>query len=892
MKYAEVCVNSPIAQRRTFSYSIPEGLNIEVGQAVFVPFGSKLLQGIVMELNDVPAVENVLDIAGVIEARPILSPAHVSLANWLSRHYLSPLFDAVSLMLPPGFERKALTFLSASIPDDFDLFTLSDDRKLILELVVKYGRIGQTQLEKSFGKIKTRRLVSQLVGRGLLSRDYELESTRVKPKFETYLSLAIDADQAQKEIARSYERQTAKQAALLEFLSQQSQPVYIAEAKKACKCDTSVVNTLISKGILQSFEAESAKKGKRPKLFLSLALNAEEARQAVSRLRERMTSKQADLLSYLAEQKEPVSLATARRGTKCDKASIDDLVRKNLIRLQRLEVRRDPLAGRSVNLSFPLTLTNDQHQAFQSICESLRSGLQATPKVFLLHGVTGSGKTEVYLQSLAEAVKLGKRGIVLVPEIALTPQTIERFSSRFAGRVAVLHSQLSPGEQFDEWQRIRKGEVDVVIGPRSALFAPQPDLGLIILDEEHEWTYKQSDLSPRYHARDAAIKLAELTGATVVLGSATPDVESYYHAQRGDYHLLRLPGRVTPMENTPLPQVEVVDLRQELKSGNRSMFSRSLSRSIVQAVSGGGQVMLFLNRRGGATFIQCRDCGFVLACRRCDVALSYHLAEDILACHQCNYRMVVPQTCPKCRSQRIKFLGAGTQKLEQEVAGAFPRARRLRWDSDVTKGKNAHQEILDKFRSHEADILIGTQMITKGLDLPGVTLVGVVNADTALHLPDFRAGERTFQLLSQVAGRAGRGWLGGKVIIQTYSPEHYAVRASAGHDYAGFYAKEIDYRRQLNNPPFSRLASLVYTRTNDAACQREAERMKQVLVEEIEAKGIAGITIIGPAPAFIHRLRGRFRWQIVLRGLELSSFLASLPIPQGWIIDIDPVGLA
>ncbi|MFC1967013.1 primosomal protein N', partial [Chloroflexota bacterium] len=427
--------------------------------------------------------------------------------------------------------------------------------------------------------------------------------------------------------------------------------------------------------------------------------------------------------------------------------------------------------------------------------------------------------------------------------------------------------------------------------PRSAIFAPQPDLGLIVIDEEHEWTYKQHDKSPHYHARDAAIKLAELTGATVILGSATPDVETFYRAQRGDCHLLQLPERVTPSENSPLPQVKIVDLRDELKSGNRSMFSRSLNNAIAKAVAGKEQVILFLNRRGAATFVQCRNCGFVLGCRRCEVPLTYHLTEDILACHQCNYRIPVPQICPQCLSQRIKFLGVGTQKLEQEASHTFSQARLLRWDSDTTRQKHSHQEILTKFRTHQADILIGTQMITKGLDFPLVTLVGVVNADTALNLPDFRAGERTFQLLSQVAGRAGRGPLGGQVIIQTYSPEHYAIQAAAKHDYLLFYNKEIVYRRQLNNPPFSQLASLVYTHTNDALCQKEAERMKRLLTEEWDSKGIADLSIIGPAPAFIHRLRSRFRWQLILRGSELSDFLSPIPVPQGWTVDIDPVGL-
>jgi primosomal protein N' (replication factor Y) len=588
-----------------------------------------------------------------------------------------------------------------------------------------------------------------------------------------------------------------------------------------------------------------------------------------------------------------ISWAEARQRVNCDRAVADALVSKGLVSIEQVEVKREPISYQGIAPSYPLTLTQAQKSAFKAIKSSLLKGAKnnASPAVFLLHGVTGSGKAEVYLQALAEVIGLGKKGIVLVPEIALTPQTIERFASRFLHKVAVLHSKLSLGEQFDEWQRIRNGEFDVVIGSRSAIFAPQPDLGLIVIDEEQEWTYKQHDKSPRYHARDVAIKLAELTGAIVVLGSATPDVETFYHTQRGDYRLLRLPGRVTPYDGSPMPQVELVDLREELKAGNRNLFSRSLSQAMTRAVSNGEQVILFLNRRGAATFIQCRSCGFVLRCRRCEAPLTHHLAEDVLVCHQCNYRMPVPYICPRCLSRRIKFLGVGTQKLEQEAGYNFPQARLLRWDSDATRGKHSHDEILGKFRAHQADILIGTQMIAKGLDLPLVTLVGVISADTSLNLPDFRAGERTFQLLCQVAGRAGRGILGGQVIIQTYAPEHYAIQAAAEHDYASFYDKEIEYRRQLRNPPFTHLACLVYSHTNEVLCQREAERMKRLLTQEIDSQGIADIELIGPAPAYIHKLRGRFRWQLILRGSELSVFLSQIPIPQGWTVDIDPVGL-
>ncbi len=809
MGYAEVSVNSPVAQRRTFSYAIPSGLDIEVGLAVWVPFGDKLLQGIVLELTEYPAVEETREIVGVIEPRPVLSPSHVLLARWISTYYLSPLFDAVALMLPPGFERRAVTFISPTSHQP-EMSSLTQGQRQVVQQVWRQGKVGLRELEKALGKKKAQSIVSQLVGQGLVIRSYELEPVKVKPKKLPYLRLVVTASEARQEAARLCEqRRVGKQAGLLEFLSQASELVPLSEAKK----------------------------------------------------------------NYSV----PVIKAVINKGLAC---------------IEHIEVRREPISYQGIIPSHPLTLTTAQESAFKSIQSSLLQMADgyAPPPVFLLRGVTGSGKTEIYLQALAEAVRLGKRGIVLVPEIALTPQTIERFASRFKHKVAVLHSRLSLGEQFDEWQRIRNGEFDVVIGSRSALFAPQPDLGLIVIDEEHEWTYKQPD-SPRYHARDVAIKLAELTGAVVILGSATPDVETFYHAQRGDYRLLELSERVTPREGAALPQVEVVDLRDELKAGNRSLFSRSLLQVTAKAVASREQVILFFNRRGAATFIQCRSCGFALRCKRCEVALTYHSAGDILVCHQCNHRMSVPQVCPRCLSPRIKFLGVGIQRLEQEAGYVFPQARLLRWDSDVTRGKYSHQEILGKFRAHEADILIGTQMVAKGLDLPLVTLVGVVNADTGLNLPDFRAGERTFQLLSQVAGRAGRGSLGGQVIIQTYSPQHYAIQAASKHDYALFYEREIAYRRQLHNPPFTRLARLVYSHTNDALCQREAERLKHLLIEERDSKGIADLSVVGLAPAFIHRLRGRFRWQLILRGSELSAFLSQIPIPQGWTIDIDPVGL-
>ena len=486
---------------------------------------------------------------------------------------------------------------------------------------------------------------------------------------------------------------------------------------------------------------------------------------------------------------------------------------------------------------------------------------------------------------------MGKRAIVLVPEIALTPQTIRRFASRFPDRVAVLHSRLSLGERFDVWQRIREGEFDVVIGSRGAIFAPQPDLGLIVIDEEHEWTYKQQEHPPRYHTRDVAVWLASLTGSVVILGSATPDVASYHRARLGEFRLLQLRERISAGAASPMPEVEVVDLRRELREGNRSIFSRSLAQALGEALTAGEQAILFLNRRGSATFVQCRDCGHVLSCRRCDASMTYHADESDLVCHRCNYRTAIPRVCPTCNSTRIKFLGAGTQRVEEEVEKAFPAARVMRWDRDVTRGKDSHEQILERFLAHEADVLIGTQMIAKGLDMPLVTLVGVINADVGLYLPDFRSSERTFQILAQVAGRAGRREAVGKVVIQSYTPEHYAITAAARHDYESFYGQEISFRRQQGDPPFSRITRLVYTGSNAAVCRIEAERVRGLIDREKDRLGLPDVAVFGASPAFVQRVRGRYRWQIVIRSQDPLPLLSELHLPRGWSADIDAVSL-
>mgnify|MGYP000875660745 CR=1 FL=1 len=505
-----------------------------------------------------------------------------------------------------------------------------------------------------------------------------------------------------------------------------------------------------------------------------------------------------------------------------------------------------------------LQLNAEQATALEQIKGALKAGRF---RAFLLHGVTGSGKTEVYLRAIADVLQEGRQAVALVPEIALTPQMIELFRARFGNLVAVLHSGLAGTARYQAWRRVKSGEAPVVLGTRSAVFAPAPRPGLFIIDEEHESSYKQDD-HLRYHAREVALKRAQQSGAVVILGSATPSLESYLKAGPGGiYRLLKLPRRI---DNHPLPPVQVVDMRDELKRGNRGIFSVPLVEAINRRLERHEQVILFLNRRGYANFVVCRQCGLVIKCPSCDISLTYHL-DGTLRCHYCNYSTNRPVLCPRCGSDQIRHFGVGTQKVEEEARRLFPEARVLRMDSDTTSRRGAHERLIGSFRDGRADILIGTQMIAKGLDLPKVTLVGVINADTTLHMPDFRAAERTFQLLTQVAGRAGRGSLAGEVQIQTYTPDHYSITAAAAHDYEGFYRSEAPVRRVLAYPPFSHLARLLLTHSDEETLTKGALLAKEVL-EKIAAGVNIPVDILGPAPAPMSRIKGQYRWQLVLKG--------------------------
>ena len=543
-------------------------------------------------------------------------------------------------------------------------------------------------------------------------------------------------------------------------------------------------------------------------------------------------------------------------------SALSALVKKGVVEIYEQEQRRAPAQLRGAPLPDP-ELTRRQARAVRELTGALESGGGR----FLLHGVTGSGKTEVYIRLVRRALELKKTAIVLVPEIALTPQMVRWFHQRFGADAAVLHSGLSAGERFDEWRRIRSGAARVVVGARSAAFAPVKNLGAIVVDEEHEGSY-QSDRRPRYDAREVAQRRAEAAGAVLVLGSATPSVASYMRAMPGvrpenRLTLIELPERVT---GRPLPGIEVVDMRREFERGNRSILSARLSEELRLCIDAGRQAMLFINRRGHSSFVSCRKCGYVARCDQCDVSLTYHQHDGALKCHYCGRESPVPTACPKCGSRYIKFFGVGTEQVVEEVARQFPDAKCLRMDLDTTRGKDAHRKILDSFREGEADVLVGTQMIAKGLDFPEVTLVGVVAADMSLNLPDYRSVERTFQLITQMAGRAGRAEHAGKVILQTYEPDHYGIKLAASQDFRAFYLRESAYRKSALYPPFTVIARIVFSSPDEDAAKSASERAAVELAAFLEAGGhMPDVVKFRQRDCPVRRLRGEYRYQVFLK---------------------------
>lgn len=575
------------------------------------------------------------------------------------------------------------------------------------------------------------------------------------------------------------------------------------------------------------------------------------------------TAKQKALVELVADH-QPMTLRDLKEMD-YSAAVINGVVSKGILDKIDIEETRDPYKDRLFFSDDKKVLREEQRIAYEAVKKAVD---EKQSEVFLMHGITGSGKTEVYLQAISDVLEQGMTALMLVPEIALTPQMVERFKARFGDEVAVLHSGLSAGERYDEWRKIRSGEARVSVGARSSVFAPFKNLGLIIIDEEHEASYKQADY-PRYHARDVAMWRAEYNHCPVILGSATPSLESYARAEKGVYTLLTIKERANQF---PVPSVQVVNMRDELSAGNRSMFSEALTHAIKDRIQKGEQIVLFLNRRGHAQFMLCRDCGYVPQCPNCDISLTYHRVTDELKCHYCGYKEPKVLNCPNCTGEHIREMGVGTQKVEELIYKHFDGAQVIRMDNDTTSKKGAHERLLTQFKNGEANILLGTQMIAKGLDFPNITLVGVLNADTMLNLPDFRSAERTYQLLTQVAGRAGRAEKEGHVIIQTYNPDHYAIEHAKNNDFLGFYKQEMQFRKVGKYPPYFYLVNLVFSQEDMKKVLLESRHIHEVLLQHLTP----GSFVLGPAPCAIGRINNQYRFQIIIKFKSEPELLKAL----------------
>lgn len=844
-EYVEVAVNQPQVEG-VYHYHLPPKLEgkIQPGHLVVVPFGSKRVQAVVLRKVDKPAVSKTREVLYLLDPQPVVTNVGIRLAQLLAERLLTTPSACIGLMIPPGLSQQADTVYTLTEQGERGKagdFTRMEWR--ILQTLSRRGPLRGRQLDRAFPRQDWRAAMRRLSQRGLVSAKSVLAPPSVRPKTVRTVRLAVPVDVAMEQV--------------------------------------------------------------------------EALRSAWRSAWER----RVNILQVLAREGVAVDVAWIYAETEAGLADLKRLAELDLVILGESEVWRDPLDDIGYVTDTPPKLTRQQEEVWSKISSGI---LQAARGVYvqpyLLHGVTGSGKTEIYLRAVEATLAQGRQAIVLVPEIALTPQTVRRFLARFPGRVGLLHSRLSPGERYDTWRRARSGALSVIVGPRSALFAPLPDPGLIVVDESHDESYYQSDTPPFYHARQVAVLYAQLNSGVCLMGSATPDVVSVHKAQQEEWVYLTLPSRILahrevvrlqlerihartttfkPLEfdaqSAELPPVEVVDMRVELKAGNRSIFSRALQAELEQVLGRGEQAILFLNRRGSATYVFCRDCGHTLKCPRCDTPLTYHRSagkgEQALRCHRCGYQRKMPKTCPSCHSRKIRQYGMGTERVETEINALFPEARTLRWDWDTTRQKDAHEVIMSHFSNHRADILIGTQMLAKGLDLPRVTLVGVVLADVGLNLPDYRAGERTFQLLTQVSGRAGRSPLGGKVILQTFAPEHYVIRAAAKHDFAEFYRQELNYRRELGYPPYGRLVRLEFRDRNYDAVQEMAHKFAGALEEWMTSTQRRQIDVIGPVPCFFERMGGEYRWQIVLRGPDPAGVLRGQSLPRGIRVEIDPPSL-
>jgi len=846
-RYAYACVSVNALMPEYWSewtYAIPPEMHasLAAGQLVWVPLRGKLALGIVVAFSNTKPDAEIKPLHACVEPTFCLSAVQLNLAVWMSERYCCSVYDATKPMLPPGVDRRTVEVYGLTATGRIvDLAKLTKMQRAVVERLIPCDDESGLTLEElraALGGALTG-VLAALAKNGLVT---------------TQARVRHDAAPVTKPVA-----------------------------------------------FVRAIPDEERE----------VPLNAPRQQQALDYLRRRLR------LTAGAEGPLPpgaVTVAEFRKVTGIGLPILHALAERGLVEFGALSGD----APRDVQLAQTAPappLTRKQQEAWEAISDALtaRSG-----ETFLLHGVTGSGKTEVYLRAVAAALRQGRGAIVCVPEIALATQMVNRIQARFPGQVAVLHSELSDNRRFAAWKRLARGEAVVAIGPRSALFAPIADVGCIVVDEEHESAYKQG-ATPRYHARDVARELARLSDGVCILGSATPDLITYHAAAEGTIRYLTLPERVFAAVSgrqtvdgsrqsavgsnssgvrstadcrppTGLPPVTLVDMREERRIGNGGVFSLALNGLLTATHAKGEQSIILLNRRGMATFTQCRKCGHVVICPQCDVPLVYHADVQKMRCHRCDHEARPRQQCPACGASEVRAYGVGTERVEEEVRRLLPTARVLRWDADSVRREGGHESILRRLEAREVDVLVGTQMVAKGLDLAGVTAIGVVNGDTHLHLPDYRAAERTFQLLTQVAGRAGRR-APGRVIFQTNTPEHPAIVAAQRHDYAMFAATELPLRERLGNPPYRQLARFIYRHKSEQRAREEADRLAVTLARMAYREGHEDFYLVGPAPCFTAKVRGEYYWHVVAVAEHLTPILRSFPIPYGWTVDVDPVSL-
>ena len=836
--FAEVAV--PIYVRQTFTYRLPGDMasRAQPGCRVLVPFGQKFLTAFIVDVSDTPQSEldesEIKDVEELLDESPIITREILELTRWVSDYYFAPWGECLRAALPAGATSISEQVLSLTDAGRAALaeYRLAASKLEALQALAGAAFVEARQLERHISRPRAGALIRQLARDGLITVSQRIGETQMKAKLQNVVRLTKE---------------------------------------------WSVIGGRWPDGGRQPMDSQAPKKKGRG------------AKQDEPRLNE----KQLRVIERLASTSEGMPFSDLVEAADVAASVIRTLEKRGVVEVFAREIRRDPLAHIAADDVEPVTLTAEQQLALDQIVTKLAGRQYAT---FLLHGITGSGKTEIYIRAMREAVKQGLTALMLVPEISLTPIFSRRLRAQFGESVAILHSSLSEGERTDEWRRIKNGDARVVIGTRSAVFAPLDNLGIVIVDEEHDGSYKQ-DETPRYHGRDTAIVRALRAGAVVVLGSATPSLESFHNAHAGKYAYLRLQTR---FGDRALAEVQTVDMREVFKRhGKAQTLSDELKSAIAETFARREQSMILLNRRGFSSFLLCRSCGLAIHCPNCDVTLTYHRYNSSLQCHYCNYIRPVPRVCDACEGEYIHYVGLGTEQLEANLKELFPEMNIARLDRDTTRRRGSLEQVLMEFAGGGIDLLVGTQMIAKGHDFHNVTLVGVVSVDVGLALPDFRAAERTFQLLTQVAGRAGRGDRPGRVVIQTYHPEHYSLLCAKEQNYEEFYRREIVFRRTMHYPPFAALINvLIHDKDYDRANSAAAEFARELRV----AARDSGIRVLGPAPAPISRIRSEYRFQVLIKAQSRARAREALDVamdrvtsaghnPRSISVEVDPMNL-